>query len=311
MKFDQASLKESLAKLAVLHKLDWKWDGSHYPKPVRSLGPDRPGLCASAPVLKEIATVAPNGFPDLACLISVWTALHHEHCILQNLPDTSYFSILRISEIWKKMLKDCLQIKKSCTTLADTGLQEVLDILQPHDPSGIDIPRNAEGYPDFDANSHEIEEDDEVEILGICCQCPECSAKCIIDIDKAAKDDLQIPSPAIGGQRLSTLEVQRPSASQCDKVKKRPSASQCDKDQQDKQGNKCKKFKLVHRVKDEKAYIMGDSYIVGLSKTRNSCYVEILKQCTELLEDGSLLDKESAKAWVKTVIAYGLDEQPE
>ena len=172
MKFDEAILKESLAILAALHKVDWSWDGSHYPKPVR------------------------------------------------------------------------------------------------------------------------------------CCRCPQCSTKCTMDVDTAAEDDVQIPSPAKGGQKQI-------SSTSHPLVKKRPAATKCKQDEQDKQGKQGKKFKLVHRVKEEKAYIMGDSYIVGLGKKRSNSYVEILKQCTELLENGMLPNKDSAKAWVDKVAAGGFEEQYE
>ena len=55
IKFDEAALEDDLTPLARLRKTSWRWNGSHYAKPLRSTGPDKHMLAASAPVLRVLA----------------------------------------------------------------------------------------------------------------------------------------------------------------------------------------------------------------------------------------------------------------
>ena len=61
---DKRGLYTDLAPFANQRKINWQWDGSHYVKQKRSLGPDTDTLVLGLPVLQRMITAAPNGYPD-------------------------------------------------------------------------------------------------------------------------------------------------------------------------------------------------------------------------------------------------------
>ena len=63
--------------------LPFKFDGSHYRKPRRSLGPDITGLIAGAKILLELVRSSPNGFPSFRGTVAVWTALDSDFGVLE------------------------------------------------------------------------------------------------------------------------------------------------------------------------------------------------------------------------------------
>ena len=157
-KFAEADLRKSLEPLAATKKVPWRWDGMHYSKPVRGRGPDREALLLSVPVLAAIAKVAPNGFPNLGCLRSVWISLDVEYQILESKSLGQIRTAQTACDIWRNMLKDCLALKTSKTALAPE-LQAVVDLLSGSiadtdststKASIYPIPRNSEGFADFD-----------------------------------------------------------------------------------------------------------------------------------------------------------------
>ena len=235
MKFDERALRDQLEPLARTKKVARRWDGLHYSKPVRGLGPDRRMLSLSAPVLKELMKVAPNGFPDLGCLRSVWMALDSEFDILECKARGQFLAAQSACDVWRKMARDCVDMKRSDATFADKALQEVVDLIKLGQSTHVDIPRLSDGFPDFDASdgdeglrlvpskgdySHEGDDDDDdvsgdnddeyrvlssdndshdVEVVGAMCMCSKCAP--IVAISDSENEGIVIPPPARGGQR--------------------------------------------------------------------------------------------------------------
>ena len=86
-RFDEDALKKALRPFAQLKVVDWRWDALHYSKGKRGCGPDKEQLACSEPILKAILGAAPNGFPNLGSLRSVWIALDDEFNVLENKAD--------------------------------------------------------------------------------------------------------------------------------------------------------------------------------------------------------------------------------
>ena len=115
----------------------WKWDCSHYEKPLRHTGPDRGGAYCSLPVLWEICSQARNGYPSLSGIRNVLIALDNEHDILEGkarhgkggLPQ--FECAQRGADGWKKMCKDILDMKKNGQKSAYPELQKLIDFMQP------------------------------------------------------------------------------------------------------------------------------------------------------------------------------------
>ena len=109
MKFDIAAMVEQAQDLAKLKKPPFRWCCDDYPKPVRSHGPDRASLVASAPFLHLLVDAAPNGYPSHTCLRAVLMSLDDEHMILENTVSPSnskgktQFEAANLSaDLWRK-----------------------------------------------------------------------------------------------------------------------------------------------------------------------------------------------------------------
>ena len=102
LRFDEEAMVKALEPLAQLKKVDWRWDGLHYSKSKRGCGPDREQLTESAPVLKAILQLCPNGFPNLSSLRSVWLQLESRFNILENRTAGLTSTVSFATDVWKK-----------------------------------------------------------------------------------------------------------------------------------------------------------------------------------------------------------------
>ena len=119
-------------------KAKYRWDGKHYSKPTRSLGPDKAELDNSSPVLLALTNHAQNGFPRINGIRNVWQALDNEfemmetkNCPTTGQPISQFNACQRAADIWKTMLRHCVDLKCADTRVPFAGLQEVLDALKP------------------------------------------------------------------------------------------------------------------------------------------------------------------------------------
>ena len=137
-RFDVDELVDKTADLARLKRVPWRWCGDHYGKPRRSLGPDRPTLEASSPFLQLLADVAPNGYPNLGCLRAALMKLDDEHGILEDKGGwrnkSQLDSATVAADLWRKMLRDALELKKSRCTIREKQLRKLVETLQPQAP---------------------------------------------------------------------------------------------------------------------------------------------------------------------------------
>ena len=138
--FDEGKLFNLLVPAAKVKQdaIAFKWDGSHYYKPKRSLGPDRQGLADGSPVLDALVSVAENAYPRHKNFVRVWFQLQAKFNVFGLDPakatdeDVNILCI-RSSDNWRTQLRHCVELKKSLTkggktsTVASTELQHVLD----------------------------------------------------------------------------------------------------------------------------------------------------------------------------------------
>ena len=111
-RFDEEAMVKALEPIAQLKKVDWRWDGLHYSRSKRGCGPDREQLSESAPVLKAILHLCPNGFPNLSSLRSVWLQLENRFGILENKTTGLNATVATATDVWKKMAKDVVDMAR-------------------------------------------------------------------------------------------------------------------------------------------------------------------------------------------------------
>ena len=144
-------LYEDLVDLASSKKKQkYRWDGKHYSKPTRSLGPDKAELDNSSPVLLKQAKRAQNGFPRINGIRNVWQTLDNEFEMMETkLCHTTgqaigqFHACQRAADIWKTMLRHCVDLRCAEARVPFPGLQEVLDELKPErllETNGIQQP---------------------------------------------------------------------------------------------------------------------------------------------------------------------------
>ena len=116
MKVDEQELYTDLKKLALERHTRYSWDGKHYGKPSRSMGPQRDHLASSSDVLAPLVKQAPNGYPDFKGMRAVWMRLHRKRGILRGLAhDASDQEILKQAgdavDIWRTMVGHALGLR--------------------------------------------------------------------------------------------------------------------------------------------------------------------------------------------------------
>ena len=193
MKFDIKAMVENAQELAKLKKVPFRWCCDDYPKPVRSHGPDRAALVASAPFLHLLVDAAPNGYPSHTDLRAVLMCLDDDHQILENAiseknpKGKTQFEAANLSaDIWRKKTKDLLYIKKNSCRLTDIQLRALVDKMVPtgvpsasDDGSGTANGDNGDNGDNGGGNGEAAPDmhppgDDEVEVIRMTCRCPEC-----------------------------------------------------------------------------------------------------------------------------------------
>ena len=218
---------KALEPLAQLKKVDWRWDGLHYSKSKRGCGPDREQLTESAPVLKAILQLCPNGFPNLSSLRSVWLQLESRFNILENRTAGLTSTVSFATDVWKKMTKDVVDMARKQVVggecrLANTTLQELLDMVQQEpscekagasaagasgssdkaaaaaapDLSDTVIPLNRDGFPQWEEPEEPSEEDSDCVMVSCTCLC----FKCRPDLWKVCEEQ----EPALTDEQADT-----------------------------------------------------------------------------------------------------------
>ena len=177
--FDEGKLFSLLAPVAKVKQdaIAFKWDGSHYYKPKRSLGPERQGLADGSPVLDALVSVAENAYPRHKNFVRVWFQLQAKFNVFGLDPakatdeDVNILCI-RSSDNWRTQLRHCVELKKylvkaeKVSTVAREELQQVLDAIELGTQSGAvgattttaddvhmqptsRVPLDADGFPDI------------------------------------------------------------------------------------------------------------------------------------------------------------------
>ena len=112
---DTVALYKDLEPLCG-RRVAWRWDGLHYSKPVRSLGPELSELDQSGDVFLILVRHAKNGFPHIVDLRNVLLSLHSEFKFFESKENNdfdAYACAQKSADIWKTMLRHCVDIKKT------------------------------------------------------------------------------------------------------------------------------------------------------------------------------------------------------
>ena len=113
MKFDTKQMAEELQPFAKLRpeELKFKFDGSHYAKPTRSLGPDLQGMEDGSDVLHILARYARNGYPAVSDMIEVWNDLDRKYKFIPPKDGTAHEDRLyKVVDLWRVQLRHAVEI---------------------------------------------------------------------------------------------------------------------------------------------------------------------------------------------------------
>ena len=231
MFFDVDKFVETARGLARVKDVAWRWCGDDYTKPVRSLGPDKTALARAWQFLELLALVAPNGYPSFACLRAAIMRLDDEFNILEDLDARPQMESASLAaDIWRKMMRDVLTLKRSGGFILHGDLRRVVDMIVPQREAAIagmhPLQAMAMGSPSDDGSTitgdddsmtgdldSEAEASDDVEIARMVCRCPGCRAAnplvvesdvasdhdggCVTEI-RGDDDDVIISRPSVG-----------------------------------------------------------------------------------------------------------------
>ena len=228
-------------ELARLRDCGFRWEGSSYGKPSRSLSSDEEGLAKHAPGLLALLGLAPTGFPAQASVRDALVKLHSQHAVF----DCDSRMVLRYAseaaDVWRIMCRDCYELKKK--KCRNPTLQSLMDLIElpARSSSSADLDvacassapdtlvddDNSSGalnavdvlslFPSFADFDHDAASGDDIEITGMTCTCEHCiggAAGALVEIedDNATSPQISGPAPHIpipdarlGAQRKETL----------------------------------------------------------------------------------------------------------
>ena len=196
--FSETELMKLWEPIAKMTKVQFLWDGSDYGKASQNLGPDASALENAHLALRGLVQVAPGGYPALKPLKNVLIELAKQYDVFNLkksvddiIPDAVIMAKAHFAaDIWRVKCIHLLQIKERKSGTCNAKLKELTDKLRRrlgdggHDGDGgggdggssvgtatdapdEDIPRSADGLPDFSSfQGGSDEEDTDVEMVA-------------------------------------------------------------------------------------------------------------------------------------------------